>query len=150
MKHNGFYEQLAAMRAERRFQQVTQEREAALAKFRKQINKGKMPAFMYEALLDLQFAFPKGAALRCRSSTNKEDLANFSGAGLYDSFTHSPDEGHIAKTIRDKHSSTKSLRQVMPKWRSSMPRSRSESFASFANSVTMTATLILTWIMMRS
>jgi hypothetical protein len=35
-----------------------------------------------------------------RSSTNNEDLPGFSGAGLYDSFTHRPDEGHIAKSVK--------------------------------------------------
>jgi phosphoenolpyruvate synthase/pyruvate phosphate dikinase len=38
--------------------------------------------------------------IRMRSSTNNEDLPGFSGAGLYDSFTHNPDEGHISKTVK--------------------------------------------------
>ena len=33
-------------------------------------------------------------------STNNEDLPGFSGAGLYDSFTHNPDEGHLSKSIK--------------------------------------------------
>lgn len=52
------------------------------------------------ALGELQGAFPDGTSIRCRSSTNNEDLPGFSGAGLYDSFTHHPDEGHLSKTIK--------------------------------------------------
>ena len=49
---------------------------------------------------NLQKSFPEGTSIRCRSSTNNEDLPNFSGAGLYDSFTHHPDEGHLSKSIK--------------------------------------------------
>ena len=35
---------------------------------------------------------PRRQSLRYRSSTNNEDLPNFSGAGLYDSNTQKPDE----------------------------------------------------------
>jgi phosphoenolpyruvate synthase/pyruvate phosphate dikinase len=45
-------------------------------------------------------AFPTGRALRCRSSTNNEDLEGFNGAGLYDSYTHRKDEGHIEKSVK--------------------------------------------------
>ena len=48
----------------------------------------------------LQDAFPEAVALRCRSSTNNEDLPGFNGAGLYDSFTHYPEEGSLTKTIK--------------------------------------------------
>ena len=53
-----------------------------------------------DALSELQGAFPEGASLRCRSSTNNEDLPGFSGAGLYDSYTHYPNEGHLSKSIQ--------------------------------------------------
>ncbi len=51
-------------------------------------------------LTALHGRFPAGTALRCRSSTNNEDLPGFSGAGLYGSFAHRADEGHVAKTIK--------------------------------------------------
>lgn len=38
-----------------------------------------------------------GVPMRFRSSTNSEDLPNFSGAGLYDSYSYSP--GHAKKTV---------------------------------------------------
>ena len=53
-----------------------------------------------ERLAKLQTTVPDGQGIRCRSSTNNEDLPGFSGAGLYDSFTHKSDEGHLAKTIK--------------------------------------------------
>ncbi len=53
----------------------------------------------------LQASFPEGASIRCRSSTNNEDLPGFSGAGLYDSRTQHPHEGHIAKCIKQVYAS---------------------------------------------
>ena len=49
---------------------------------------------------DLQKSFPAGTSIRCRSSTNNEDLPGFSGAGLYDSFTHYASEGQLSKSIK--------------------------------------------------
>jgi hypothetical protein len=59
-----------------------------------------MPDWMTAALDDLSRQFPQGTSIRCRSSTNNEDLPGFSGAGLYDSYTHHPDEGHLSKSIQ--------------------------------------------------
>ena len=75
-------------------------RDADLASFRDRIRAGEMPPELRDALGSIQSAFPAGTSIRCRSSTNNEDLPGFSGAGLYDSFTHHPDEGHLAATIR--------------------------------------------------
>lgn len=71
-----------------------------LKKLRDEIEKGDMPPWMSEALAAVQLSFPEGVSIRCRSSTNNEDLPGFSGAGLYDSFTHNPDEGHLSKSIQ--------------------------------------------------
>ncbi len=71
-----------------------------LKKLRDQIKKGNMPPWMNEAIAAVQHSFPEGISIRCRSSTNNEDLPGFSGAGLYDSFTHNPDEGHLSKSIQ--------------------------------------------------
>ncbi|MEE9126098.1 MAG: PEP/pyruvate-binding domain-containing protein, partial [Planctomycetota bacterium] len=99
MKHNGFYRKVSAMRAVPDFQKDTDASEKALVKISKKMVKGKMPDWMAEALGKMQKAFPQGTHIRCRSSTNNEDLPGFSGAGLYGSFTHVPG-GHIGKTIR--------------------------------------------------
>ena len=48
--------------------------------------------------------------IRCRSSTNNEDLEGFNGAGLYDSFTHRADEGDLVKTVKQVWASLWNLR----------------------------------------
>jgi hypothetical protein len=53
----------------------------------------------------MQVSFAAGVSIRCRSSTNNEDLPGFSGAGLYESYTQHPDEGHIAKAIKQVYAS---------------------------------------------
>ena len=100
MKHNGFYEAVEALFKDSEFQESYDTREAELKAFRERIKNGEMPTWMMNALSELHNAFPEGTSLRCRSSTNNEDLPGFSGAGLYDSYTHHPDEGHLSKSIK--------------------------------------------------
>ena len=100
MKHNGFYEKIESLLRDPVFQSEQDTKEAELKKFRAEIKKGEMSGWMMDALSDLQSEFPEGTSLRCRSSTNSEDLPGFSGAGLYDSFTHHSDEGHLSKSIK--------------------------------------------------
>ena len=103
MKHNGFDKEVDALvnRSE-----VDQEQlESKLKTFRKSVKEGSMPEWMMSALENVQKTFPDGAAIRCRSSTNNEDLPSFSGAGLYDSFTHNAEEGHLAKSIKQVYAS---------------------------------------------
>ncbi len=100
MKHNGFYKKIEALLKEPDFQNSHDTKDAELKKLRSEIEMGKMPAWMMRAFSDLQNSFPDGTSLRCRSSTNNEDLPGFSGAGLYDSFTHNIDEGHLSKSIK--------------------------------------------------
>lgn len=105
MKHNGLYEKATAMLSDESFRQNTDLQVQQLETFQKLIEEGSMPDWMMSALQQMQESFPSGTSLRCRSSTNNEDLAGFSGAGLYDSFTHKPSEGHIAKTIKQVYAS---------------------------------------------
>ena len=100
MKHNGFYAEIETLLRDSEFQDDYDAREAGLKKLRERIENGEMPTWMMDALSELQNAFPDGTSLRCRSSTNNEDLPGFSGAGLYDSYTHHPDEGHLSKSIK--------------------------------------------------
>ncbi len=100
MKHNDFYAEAEALLKDSEFQDNYDTREAELKGFRERIKAAKMPTWMMDALSELQNAFPEGTSLRCRSSTNNEDLPGFSGAGLYDSYTHHPDEGHLSKSIK--------------------------------------------------
>jgi len=100
MKHNNFYHDVERMLALPNFADDADERERVLKILRDGIEEGDMPAWMLEDLADLQSAFPENMPIRLRSSTNNEDLPGFSGAGLYDSYTHRPDEGHIAKSVK--------------------------------------------------
>ena len=100
MKHNGFYEAVEVLLKDSEFQESYDTREAELKGFRERIKNGEIPTWMMDALSELHNAFPEGTSLRCRSSTNNEDLPGFSGAGLYDSYTHHPDEGHLSKSIK--------------------------------------------------
>jgi pyruvate, water dikinase len=100
MKANGFYDVAQSMMADPLFSLDASYRENALSQFRELIRNGSVPLWMETALTTLQNSFTPGTPIRCRSSTNNEDLAGFSGAGLYDSYTHRPDEGHLGKTTK--------------------------------------------------
>lgn len=101
MEQNGFYARAEVMMANPTFQTDPARRERELSAFRQQIREsGVLPAWMMDALGAMQRALPGASPPRCRSSSNGEDLPEFSGAGLYDSCTHYPDEGHLAKSIR--------------------------------------------------
>ncbi len=101
MKHNGFYAVLDEMLADPDFQSDAAIREQRLADFREMIkDDSTMPQWMYDELGDWQFYFPTYVTPRLRSSANAEDSTNFNGAGLYDSFSHYWNEGHLGKSVR--------------------------------------------------
>ena len=103
MKHNGFYGDVEEMLADPEFQSDYDTQEDELKKLRKKIKKGGTPQWMTAALEEMHAAFPEGASMRYRSSTNNEDLPGFSGAGLYDSKTQHPEETEedgIAKSLK--------------------------------------------------
>jgi len=100
MKANGLYNYAASLIAIPAFQSDPTFRADALKALRSAIRNGTVPDWITTALTSLQANFPAGTSLRCRSSTNNEDLTGYSGAGLYDSFTHYPSEGPLSKTVR--------------------------------------------------
>jgi len=104
MRHNGFYAKAAAMMAGPEFAKNTDKRIKALEQFRRTISKGEMPARLQTALAPVQKSFGDHP-IRCRSSTNNEDLPGFSGAGLYSSYTHDKTEGPIASSIQQVYAS---------------------------------------------
>ena len=110
MTHNGFYADVDALLADTDFQADISERTAALKTLRQRIEDGAVPDWMATDLAELQAEFPDGTSIRCRSSTNNEDLPGFSGAGLYDSYTHHPTEGHLSKSIKQVYASLWNLR----------------------------------------
>ena len=105
MKHNGLYDKARAILDSESFPKNRDEQVKQLKAFRKLVKAGSMPDWMKDGLAKLQRTFAAGQGVRCRSSTNNEDLPGFSGAGLYDSFTHKSDEGHLAKSIRQVYAS---------------------------------------------
>ncbi|MCA8952263.1 MAG: hypothetical protein KDE27_22320 [Planctomycetes bacterium] len=105
MRHNGLFDRARTMIADPEFRRDAERRERDLTAFRAAICAAEMPSEFAAELAELQSAFPSGTRIRCRSSTNNEDLPGFSGAGLYDSFTHKPSEGHLAHTIQQVYAS---------------------------------------------
>lgn len=100
MEELGFYESVKALLADPKFKADAATRRSALKRLRKQIKKARVPPALAKKLEVMHSRFPKGRALRCRSSANSEDLVGFSGAGLYSSCTHRNDEGSITKSIK--------------------------------------------------
>ena len=110
MKHNDFYDDVDTLLADTDFQGSIATREAELKKLRRRIENGALPDWMTTKLGELQAEFTATTSIRCRSSTNNEDLPGFSGAGLYDSYTHHPREGHLSKSIKQVFASLWNLR----------------------------------------
>jgi len=100
MQYNNLYSAIDSMITADGFNSSVENREQILHDIRSLIRGADVPAWMMDSLSVMASNFEPGTSLRCRSSTNNEDLPGFNGAGLYSSFTHHPDEGHISKTIK--------------------------------------------------
>lgn len=105
MQFNNFYEEAQVMIDNPAFQNDINFRIERLDDFRDDIKDAPMPQWMMDELQAMHDDFPEGTAVRCRSSTNNEDLPGFSGAGLYTSKTQHLDEGHISKSIKQVYAS---------------------------------------------
>lgn len=105
MEYNDFFEDVEKMLDDEDFKADRNVREDMLKDFRDEIKDANMPPWMLDQLEAMHLSFPEGTSVRCRSSTNNEDLPGFSGAGLYDSKTQHPDEGHISKSIKQVYAS---------------------------------------------
>jgi hypothetical protein len=110
MTAGGFYDRAREIIADPDLAADAAKREQALDKLRKQIKKADAPPEIAQKIAELQAKFAPGVGIRCRSSTNNEDLEGFNGAGLYDSFTHRPDEGDLVKTVKQVWASLWNLR----------------------------------------
>ncbi len=110
MEYNNFFEEVESMLNNSDFKSDGILRKDLLKKFRKKIKAADMPGWMMDELTEIQSAFPQGTSIRCRSSSNNEDLPGFNGAGLYTSKTQHPDEGHITKSIKQVYASLWNLR----------------------------------------
>lgn len=110
MKYNDFFDEVEDMLNDQGFMEDRNLRDEMLKDFRKKIKQADMPSWMWNELAAMHAAFPAGTSVRCRSSTNNEDLPGFNGAGLYTSKTQHPDEGHISKSIKQVYASLWNLR----------------------------------------
>lgn len=100
MLHNGLYEVADSIITSDRFDDGADIRDEMLGELRRRIRGSEVPQWMMDSLSAMTSRFEPGTSLRCRSSTNNEDLPGFNGAGLYGSYTHHPDEGHVSETVR--------------------------------------------------
>ncbi|MDB3905287.1 T9SS type A sorting domain-containing protein [Crocinitomicaceae bacterium] len=105
MLFNNFYQEAQVMIDNPTFQNDINFRIERLKDFRRDIKDAPMPQWIMDDLQAMHDDFPVGTAVRCRSSTNNEDLPGFSGAGLYTSKTQHLDEGHISKSIKQVYAS---------------------------------------------
>ena len=105
MQFNNFYQEAQVLMDNPVFQNDLNFRIERLKDFRRDIKDAPMPQWMLDDLQAMHDDFPEGTAVRCRSSTNNEDLPGFSGAGLYTSKTQYLDEGHISKSIKQVYAS---------------------------------------------
>lgn len=110
MRYNGLYDYARHLIGNSQFQLDRNTRASELKKMRTLIKKGKMPTPMLDALSNTQQSFADSTSIRCRSSTNTELLPRFGGAGLYESYTHHPEEGHLSKSIMQVYASLWNLR----------------------------------------
>ena len=113
MRSNGLYRFAKAMVANPKFTDDPDFQDAQLASLRSLIKNAPMPRELSEALRTIRLQFPAEQSVRCRSSTNNEDLPGFSGAGLYDSKTQHPDEGPLDKCIKQVFASVWNLRAYL-------------------------------------
>lgn len=105
MKHNNFYSAAQEMMDTENFLTDFDLQEEMLKDFRNEIEDAEMPQWMLDELDAMHQTWPDDLSIRTRSSTNNEDLRGFSGAGLYDSKTQKPEEGHIEKSIKEVYAS---------------------------------------------
>jgi phosphoenolpyruvate synthase/pyruvate phosphate dikinase len=100
MQYNDLYSVVDSMTAIDEFSSSVENREQILHEIRSLIRGADVPPWIVDSLSVMASKFEPETSLRCRSSTNNEDLPGFNGAGLYSSYTHHPDEGHISETIK--------------------------------------------------
>ena len=84
MEKNGFYEKLLELKGEYDFVHNPRVRKAKLKQFRNDIQKAPFDKEAAELILSAWKKHTGGNGVFVRSSSNAEDLPDFSGAGLYD------------------------------------------------------------------
>jgi pyruvate,water dikinase len=92
MEQNGFYGKVDALLADPTFRTDCRVQAARLEELRHQMEAAPVDPAFVEMLADKLAAGYQGRAVRYRSSSTAEDVAGFTGAGLYTSRTGDPDD----------------------------------------------------------
>lgn len=100
MKGSGADASLRTLLADSRFKSEPVYRREKLKELRETVQKGAMNATLRAAVLDKVRKEYKGKGLFVRSSTNSEDLKNFSGAGLYTTVPNVVGEEPLIEAIK--------------------------------------------------
>jgi hypothetical protein len=100
IKENGLDEELLKMMEDQRFVHDPPYRRQRLTEMRERIKQGRIADGLREALLRKVRAEYAGKGLFVRSSSNVEDLPNFSGAGLYDTVPNVKDEEKLLEAVK--------------------------------------------------
>ncbi len=101
MESGGLFDAAKTMIADSAFTVNAEYRRNRLKEFRERIKEEVLDQQVIDAFEnEIRNQFTEGTTLRCRSSTNNEDLEGFNGAGLYNSYTHHLDEGALAQSIK--------------------------------------------------
>lgn len=100
MSDNGFYDQINALMDENDFVHNPRYRRQKLDEFRKTIQAGKFDDQLRKQVIDMWKTRLGGKPVFVRSSSNSEDLPNFSGAGLYSSAANVRDEDKLIEGVK--------------------------------------------------
>ena len=100
LKENGLDEQIGAMMEDQRFVHDPPYRRGRLTEMRARIQAGKLNEKLREELRRKVRAEYAGKGLFVRSSSNVEDLPNFSGAGLYDTVANVKEEEKLFEAVK--------------------------------------------------
>ena len=100
LKENGLDEQIGAMMEDQRFVHDPPYRRGRLTEMRARIQAGKLNEKLREELRRKVRAEYADKGLFVRSSSNVEDLPNFSGAGLYDTVANVKEEEKLFEAVK--------------------------------------------------
>jgi hypothetical protein len=100
MKENKLDEAILEMLDDQKFVHDPAYRRERLTEMRAKIQRGTVSEELRAAVLKKMHAEFEGKGLFVRSSSNVEDLPNFSGAGLYDTVPNVKEEGKLIEAIK--------------------------------------------------
>ena len=100
MKDNGLDQVISDLMDNNDFVHNPRVRREKLEEFRKRIQDGKLDAALRQAIVSQWKTQLGGKPVFVRSSSNSEDLPNFSGAGLYTSVPNVRDEDKLIEAVK--------------------------------------------------